>query len=1087
MKRGLRILVPVALCVLLVLAVCSCGETTTALSAPIITLKDDTISWQAVENASAYCVRIGDLPAVETKELSYTIQVDAPGNYPVSVTALPGEERFCESERSNQVIYVATETQLAKPSLTLSGKVVSWKAVERATKYEIFVNGGSRGLQTDLQYTLTDTDAGEYSITVKAKSDSALFTDSDMSYAVIYTISKTELTPPILTLTGATVTWDAVANASSYEVFINNVSVGKTDQLSYVITETLVGSYTVKVIAVTENANYSNSVFSNEITYVVSPRKLNIPVLSLNGTTVSWSAIENATSYEIFINGESRGEQTALSFEITETIVGEYRIQVVAKTSDTQFAASDRSEMVIYTVEPLALDTPKLRILKDKVTWDEIPNADGYEIYVDGIKQASIVTGTQYIASHTSDIQVVALGSGQYKNSEKSVAIHAVIKGFEAGNETVAGETFNSKVVLTNTDIAKITIKNNDTQFVWLRFFVKATAPTEYRIQLEGQTRKTIIDWNLIGGENIAKDNYDHSLTGTTAVGYEYVAVRLDLCGVELTGEYTFVLETRTEGTTLTITGLNATQMLSDKYSMKYTPNEYIFADNVAVGSFGLTEDDLGSVPYYYSNFVPYGCHKVFWGGWIAFSYSNLAPDTEHYNYNDDNKYQAMSRYVAFDDLGDNDCYQIRFKHGNDGRDSNMLWKFTAYDPTTGKTYVLKDWFVWISERQGENETSFHLDAEASKAISGKNVILTIQCQAQENVTGITNRMYINNWGIKTYKAPVASGSWVVADNENGSEFNQDANVRVNADSFVGELILKGANNVASLTTQIDASYTSNAWLIFFARAGAADSGAVVAPSTMLKLSVVIGDGSTIVLMDWTKLGGTASTINLNSAGENPNINYINDGYEIFMISLDNYAYNYAGKQAVFTLEQQDSEDGSVQELHVVGFGISRRNAIVNVNGTYAGMSSWTTNWDTYTEFTDYPLPAGFLRVSATNEDTFKYQGEATTVSFAGLSAAQTLKMNFAYGNYGNYGSMLHKLTAIDCDTGATYTLIDWEFIGYPGGGDASYSKTIDADVVTKLAGKSNIQLVWQFADTQKLDCPFNNRLYLTNIGFVIE
>ena len=95
--------------------------------------------------------------------------------------------------------------------------------------------------------------------------------------------------------------------------------------------------------------------------------------------------------------------------------------------------------------------------------------------------------------------------------------------------------------------------------------------------------------------------------------------------------------------------------------------------------------------------------------------------------------------------------------------------------------------------------------------------------------------------------------------------------------------------------------------------------------------------------------------------------------------------------------------------------------------------------------------------------------------------------MNFAYGNYGNYGSMLHKLTAIDCDTGATYTLIDWEFIGYPGGGDVLYSKTIDADVVTKLAGKSNIQLVWQFADTQKLDSPFNNRLYLTNIGFVIE
>ena len=66
----------------------------------------------------------------------------------------------------------------------------AWDAVEGAAKYIVSVNGTTLLPQTETSYTITDTEVGDYEITVVAISDgNKLLLDSRASNAVTYTVA----------------------------------------------------------------------------------------------------------------------------------------------------------------------------------------------------------------------------------------------------------------------------------------------------------------------------------------------------------------------------------------------------------------------------------------------------------------------------------------------------------------------------------------------------------------------------------------------------------------------------------------------------------------------------------------------------------------------------------------------------------------------------------------------------------------------------------------------------------------------------------------------------------------------------------
>lgn len=277
-KKTILVVVLLAICLACLVACKSGGG---KLTSPEITLEGNVVSWKAVEHADSYSVKVGSDAAVSVTTTSYTINKTAVGSYKVTVTAKSSDDKYTDSDPSNEVTYTVTQQQpidktpLAKPVLSLSGNVVSWQAVPYAASYAVTVGGKAAVTVTATTYTVTETAIGSYDITVVAKANDDAHSDSDPSEKVTYVVSqpteKTALAAPVITLNGNKVAWAAVENAASYAVTVGNKAAVEVNRLEYVIPETAVGRYDVTVVAkaAADSELYKDSAASNKVTYVI--------------------------------------------------------------------------------------------------------------------------------------------------------------------------------------------------------------------------------------------------------------------------------------------------------------------------------------------------------------------------------------------------------------------------------------------------------------------------------------------------------------------------------------------------------------------------------------------------------------------------------------------------------------------------------------------------------------------------------------------------------------------------------------------------------------------------------------------------
>ena len=103
-----------------------------------------------------------------------------------------------ESAVSFKVETAPDPVQLGAPVLTVNDKTVTWNAVANASGYQVYVNGEKKGgVITDCTFTLDETAAGTYQITVKAIGDGELYLDSAESEAKSIVIEDSgEVNPP---------------------------------------------------------------------------------------------------------------------------------------------------------------------------------------------------------------------------------------------------------------------------------------------------------------------------------------------------------------------------------------------------------------------------------------------------------------------------------------------------------------------------------------------------------------------------------------------------------------------------------------------------------------------------------------------------------------------------------------------------------------------------------------------------------------------------------------------------------------------------------------------------------------------------
>ncbi|MBW4258583.1 fibronectin type III domain-containing protein [Methanobacterium sp. YSL] len=158
--------------------------------------------------------------------------------------------------------------------------------------------------------------------------------------------------PDNLKIVENTLTWDAVKDAESYVVIINNqeytVTATTFDLSSLNLSS---GNYNVYVVA---KKGTTLSLPSTSISYTATGGSLMLsaPIIQLTGHMLSWQPVTNATGYQVIVNGQSHPTtETTFDLSTLNLAAGSYSITVKATAGTALSQASAPKNYAVISVE----------------------------------------------------------------------------------------------------------------------------------------------------------------------------------------------------------------------------------------------------------------------------------------------------------------------------------------------------------------------------------------------------------------------------------------------------------------------------------------------------------------------------------------------------------------------------------------------------------------------------------------------------------------------------------------------------------------------------------------------------------------
>lgn len=381
------------------------------------------IQWTKPESAHSVAVFRKDSGWTRLTSSTGTTYTDASatknGSYTYTLRSLNQSGAYV-SDYYDEVGF--TIRRVATPSLTVSpgegGLSVSWKAVENAEKYRVFVKDGNswaRIADTDKTYYL-DTSAPSGAVrtyTVRCvTADGKTYT----SYYDTAGKSASYIAAPVLRYAeaannGVKVVWNALEGAAKYRVFryagSNWKRIGDTAAATFTDTSAAPGAeYTYTVRCLDADGAYISS-FDHK---GVSLSYLPMPVLKTascgtEGVNLSWNAIDGAEKYRVYrrtTGGWARltdTEETAFTDQSASSGTT-YTYTVRCLNADgTLFTSGHTSgRSVAYVAAPTVKATYATGGVQ--LSWNASAGAGRYRVYMQtasGWKRLSETTATSYL------------------------------------------------------------------------------------------------------------------------------------------------------------------------------------------------------------------------------------------------------------------------------------------------------------------------------------------------------------------------------------------------------------------------------------------------------------------------------------------------------------------------------------------------------------------------------------------------------------------------------------------------------------------------------------------------------------------
>ncbi|MBC3846640.1 BspA family leucine-rich repeat surface protein [Winogradskyella echinorum] len=435
--------------------------TCTNLSSPLdgetnVAVDLNQISWNAVANATSYKVTItgtanNNITDFETTDTFYNFANTFINDEVVTVTIIPDnqgvEASGCTSESFTIIPEIPDCTTLTSPldgatNIATDLNQITWNAVTNATSYRITISGTANNditnfETTDTFYNFTNTFVNSEVVSVTIIPIDGTVEAAGCTFESFTIIPETptctNLSSPLYGETNVAVdlnqiTWNAVANATSYKVTItgtanNNVTDFETTDTFYNFANTFINDEVVTVTIVPVNQGVEASGCTSE-SFTIIPETPDCTTLAspLDGATdietdlneITWNSIANATSYKITISGTANNDIT--DFETTDTFynftnlflnneIVTVKIIPLNGIVEAVGCASEIFEIVktpICTELLSPYDGETDVAIETDLTWESISNAEGYILSVGTVSGGTDIVNNLNVGFTTS-------------------------------------------------------------------------------------------------------------------------------------------------------------------------------------------------------------------------------------------------------------------------------------------------------------------------------------------------------------------------------------------------------------------------------------------------------------------------------------------------------------------------------------------------------------------------------------------------------------------------------------------------------------------------------------------------------------
>jgi len=381
----------------------------------VCALSGVTVTWGTVSGATAYDLYIDSATLLTGVTSPYTY---APGNTSSHSYQVRGTNASCTGAWSTATAGTDSNSSVATPAAPVvsdvnacaqSGITVTWDTVTGATGYDLMVDTTTFTGVTS-PYSFNPGNVGTHTYKVRGKnascigewSSSTAAADGNATVGTPAAPTVTDLTA--CATTGVSVTWNTVANATGYDIYVDSTTVVSdvTSPYTYTPGDNISHNYQVRG----KNATCGNGSWS-AITAATdangkpgtpaAPTVTDINPCALSGVTVTWSTVTGATGYDLFIDATTIVSSVTSPYTYTPGNTNSHSYQVRGKNAacgtgawSAATAGTDADGTIGTPAAPGVADVSACAVSGVTITWTTVSGATAYDLYIDS---TTLLTG----------------------------------------------------------------------------------------------------------------------------------------------------------------------------------------------------------------------------------------------------------------------------------------------------------------------------------------------------------------------------------------------------------------------------------------------------------------------------------------------------------------------------------------------------------------------------------------------------------------------------------------------------------------------------------------------------------------------